>query len=130
MGDVKEYPEVYDHFHRPPEAFEKVSDESITETAGYVPADRQIEDMMLAGKRLNEARAAQYDFPEGNDDGEFFDPTRSPAFDLADVSRLSRDVNNRLEKQAKEASEAKNKVGSGPEVPDPAQGQEKPPEVK
>ena len=57
------YPVVYDQFKRPEEAFEKVSDETITESAGYVSSDRQIEDMIMAGRRLNEARAESYDFP-------------------------------------------------------------------
>lgn len=100
------YPEVYDHFKRPPEAFEKEDQSSITETAGYVPPDVQIGEMMLAGRRLVEAREDQYDFRYGEEVPEdFYDPTRSPGFDFDDAKRLGDSVAARLKKQGKEASE-------------------------
>ena len=46
-----------------PPTFEELSKEMITEQAGYVPPKIQIENMILAGRRLNEARLNQFDFP-------------------------------------------------------------------
>lgn len=124
-------PVIYDQYNRPPEAFEKVSDETITETAGYVPSDRQIEDMIIAGRRLNEARAQAFDFAPGEeDDGEFYDPTRSPGFDLADASRLVRNIAQKIKKQAKAESDEKNREAPRSEVSDGASAQEKAPEGK
>ena len=35
----------------------------ITESAGYIPPQKQIESFILAGRRLNEARKEMFDFP-------------------------------------------------------------------
>lgn len=61
---------------------------------------------------------------------DFFDPTRSPGFDMADASSLARDVGYKLEKQAMEASEAKKDVNTGERGQDASKGQEKPSEAK
>lgn len=133
MSDSKDfvYPIIYDGFRRPPEAFEKVSDESITETAGYVPSDRQIEDMIMAGYRLNQSRAEDFDFPSGEEvPDDFIDPTRSPGFDMADASTLHRNVSYRLRKQAKEASEREKNENIHNSGENASKGQESASEVK
>ena len=97
-----------------PNLVEEVNDgKSKVETAGYVPAEVQIMDMLSAGIRLNEYRKDRFDFAADEvvpDD--FIDPTRSPGFDLADASIIGRDVDSRL-KEAKrlidEAEAAKEK---------------------
>ena len=72
---------------------EEQSVESKVEKTGYVPAKTQIENMIMAGRRLNAYRAEQYDFTgEENDEEEdnFEDPTRSPNFDIADASSIQK----------------------------------------
>ena len=44
---------------------EVLTSDTRTEQSGYVDPKRQIEDMILAGRRLDEARKNQYDFPSG-----------------------------------------------------------------
>jgi len=84
-------------WNRPPLAKGEIkgefnSGETIVERAGYMPPKIQIEAMINAGRRLNEARAEQFDFPDGKIDDNFVDPTRDPNFDLADATRLSRTI--------------------------------------
>ena len=47
--------------------YERPDPVSLTEQAGYIPPQDQIESMILAGQRLNEARASQYDFASEDD---------------------------------------------------------------
>ena len=68
---------------------EVLTSDTQTEQSGYVDPKRQIEDMILAGRRLDEARKNQYDFPSGEDiDEDLYDPTRSGNFDLSDASQM------------------------------------------
>ena len=63
----------------------------IVETAGYIPAKIQIENMILAGQRLSDYRREMYDFGYDEPDDETFDdPTRHPNFDMADASAYMR----------------------------------------
>lgn len=71
---------------------EKNSGRSPVETAGYIPANQRIENMMLAGQRLSESRKEQYDFPDGEIDESYNDPTRSKNFDLADASQIQNNI--------------------------------------
>lgn len=61
MSDVFEV-ETYTKYKRPKPDPEVNSGEQITETAGYIPADVQITDMIQAGFRLGEYRREMYDF--------------------------------------------------------------------
>lgn len=72
----------------------------ITETAGYVPAEIQITEMLLAGARLGEYRREMYDFGADEEVPEDYegDPTRAPGFDAADGSRIQMDLKGRLER--------------------------------
>lgn len=72
-------------FKTPPEVN---SGETLVETAGYISAQKRIENMILAGQRLVDYRKGQFDFPDGQIDESFQDPTRSPNFDLADATQL------------------------------------------
>ena len=85
----------------------------ITEQAGYVPPKIQIENMILAGRRLNEARLNQFDFPnEDSIDENANDPTRSGNFDLSDASQMHFDAVERL--NAQEAAAKASKVAVKP----------------
>lgn len=75
------------HYTREFHKGETNSGELIVETAGYIPPKKQIEGFMLAGVRLREARAEQYDFKPGEPDNGFNDPTRNVGYDLADASQ-------------------------------------------
>lgn len=67
--------------------------ESLVESAGYISAQQQIENMMLAGETLNKYRLENYDFTaQMEDDDSYIDPTRSPNFDMADASALDRQL--------------------------------------
>lgn len=95
-------PKLYTCFDRPPDSFEINEGEELVEKVGYVPANVLIENMIYAGQRLDLARSAYYDFPEGKEvDDDFLDPTRKPGFDLADASSLMRTASGRLAEQRK-----------------------------
>lgn len=86
------------------------SGEILVEMAGYVPAKARIESIIDAGKRLLDFRMDQFDSyqPHFNEE-EFFDPTRSPNFDLVDAQRYAEGVKARMELAVKNAKEAKEK---------------------
>jgi hypothetical protein len=98
MIERKHYTEV----DRPDFEGEKNSGQQITETAGYIPANVQIEDMMLAGQRLALSRMERFDGTNKDDLSEFNDPTRRPGFDLADAHALGMQADkNLLEQEVK-----------------------------
>jgi len=100
--------------YKPPEG-EYNDGEILVETAGYIPADRKIESMIDAGRRLMDFRAG-YEFQDGEDvPDDYMDPTRDPGFDYADASRLS------SETVAKMASKAVNRTPSKPETVPPVE---------
>lgn len=111
-----------------PQKGEEVSDELITEQAGYVDPKRQIEDMILAGRRLDEARRNQYDFPdEESIDEEAYDPTRAGNYDLSDASQMQFEAHARIEAQkasqtAQKPSGGASEQPEGGNVPPPDKG--------
>ena len=109
--------------------YERPDPVSLTEQAGYIPPQDQIESMILAGQRLNEARASQYDFASEDDiDEDASDPTRRGNFDMADASQMAMETEMSLRDQALEADKARKAsqtaqdasggVKKGSEVPD------------
>jgi len=102
---------------------EKNSGEIITEQAGYIPSQIQIENMILAGQRLDNYRKEQFDLNDEDFD-EFdveMDPTRNGNYDLADAFKDQQKVSNSLKKQAADAaakSEAASKEASGEKLPE------------
>jgi len=93
-------------YNRMQQKAEKNSGEKITETAGYIPSKVRIENLMLAGLRLKEYRMEQFDFQEHQVDDSYFDPTRSKNFDLADISAMRRDLEERNKAKKAEAKKA------------------------
>lgn len=81
--------DIYGKYDRPKSKDEPGGGKSITETAGYIPVKIQVEQMILAGKRLGDWREENYDFGAGVEVPPNVqpDPTRSPSFDLADGSQ-------------------------------------------
>ena len=75
----------YTHKSSPPEIN---SGKTLVERAGYISAQKRIENMILAGQRLVDYRKSQFDFDGDKIDFDFDDPTRNPNFDMADASQL------------------------------------------
>lgn len=71
-----------------PKSYEKHDETCITERAGYLTTKQRIENLMVAGQRLVNFRKQQFDFPDGEIDHDFDDPTRNPNFDMSDASQL------------------------------------------
>jgi len=106
MSDVK-FPKVYSIYEPPPTYEEVNSGEQVTEQAGYIPAQVQIEEMIYAGERLAAARKERFDFPSDSEvPDDFVDPTRSPGFDLADASALGTAAELRMKASAAQAKKA------------------------
>lgn len=97
---------------RPKKQMEKNSGELRVEQSGYVPSKLRIEQFIDAGKRLVAYRKEQFDFPEGEIDENFYDPTRRLDYDLADASQDAMRVKNRIDDQVEEqkALEAEKKA--------------------
>lgn len=55
---------------------------------------------MLAGQRLVSSRRESYDFPDGQIDETYYDPTRKKDFDLADAFQMAE-----ISKQSLKASQ-------------------------
>ena len=88
--------------------YEVIDPHSETEQAGYIPPQVQIENMILAGQRLDQSRKAQYDFASEDEiDEDATDPTRSGNFDLADASQLAMETEMSLRDQALEAEKSR-----------------------
>ena len=93
---------------------EVLTGDTQTEQSGYVDPKRQIEDMILAGRRLDEARKNQYDFPSEEDiDEDLYDPTRSGNFDLSDASQMQFEAAERI--KADKALKASQTAQNAPE---------------
>lgn len=99
--------EIMTNYLRPERRKEAGGGPRIVEASGYIPTKVQVENMMIAGQRLNDYRREQYDYSEGDSvpDDVVPDPTRNPEFDLADATRLGREANARIDKAKKEAEE-------------------------
>lgn len=87
--------EVFDQFHRPPVVEEMNDGVSEVETAGYIPANKQIELLISSGERLAQYRKEMYDYQSEEEDDGALDPTRGPNFDLADASLLTRRLDDK-----------------------------------
>lgn len=100
-------------YERPPRSGEINSGENKVETGSYRPTNKVIENMILAGKRL-EVASAGYEFQPGEvvpDD--YSDPTRDPGYDLSDASRDLAGAAQRLA-DAKAAVDAASKAIASP----------------
>ena len=103
----------YDRVRQPAESNSGIT---LVERAGYIPAQQRIENLMLAGQRLAQARKEMYDFPDGKIDLNFIDPTRSKNYDLADGFQDGLKVEARLKAQ-KDAVKASQTAQEGSDKP-------------
>ena len=106
--------------------YEKLSTKSETEQAVYVPPQIQIENMLLAGRRLADARRDMYDFTSADEiDEDAYDPTRSGNFDLADATRMAMEAEASIaesQKASKAASKASETPPEASTEPEPSKG--------
>lgn len=94
----------YSWMNRPPTTKEKGGGPVLVDRAGYVPAKKRIEAIMLAGKQLLTARREEYDADINvNIDNLIPDPTRSPGYDLADAAEQTAMINARRRNAAEAA---------------------------
>lgn len=76
--------------------FEKNTGKVLVETAGYMPAKTRIENLILAGQRLEAHRKEMYDLNGADDDDAIgVDPTRKGNFDLADAFSIQQSLINK-----------------------------------
>lgn len=68
------------------------SGEIKVETAGYIPAQVRIEQIIDAGRRLVDYRKEQFDYSNGEDDLSPDIRTRSKSYDLADATQDMQDI--------------------------------------
>lgn len=86
---------------------EKGGGKKLTDTSGYVPHNIRIQEIINAGQRLNDWRDSQnYDFWEKDDDGKYFDPTRSKNYTYFDAVDDNKKAIASLKKQQKEYDKA------------------------
>lgn len=104
--------------YRRPELDEgKMDSVSKVETAGYIPADVQINMFIEAGRRLEQARKEQFDFaPEEEVPDDFIDPTRRGDFDLVDAQQISVAAKARIQSAINEGKKKKNEKPQEPLV--------------
>lgn len=89
---------------------------TMTDQAGYIPADVQINRFIAAGVRLQAARREEFEYPNGDVPVDVVpDPTADVGFDLADASALLNQIassraveptNERSEEVAQTATES------------------------
>ena len=96
-------PEFKTAYNSVPDEGEDLDPTSITETAGYIPADRQIQNLLNAGIQLQASRADYYDDTTGMDDEDLhIVPGRRGDLDLAEATEIERSVTARLQQQERD----------------------------
>lgn len=120
--------DIRSKYNRPERVPEKNDQVTMTETAGYIPAQLQIKRLVDAGKQhlLNKSQA--YDYPEGAPDDGYLAPDRRRNYDIADAHQelmatkanfKSRKKRESAEIEAKKIEEAE---AEKPLMPDPDNG--------
>lgn len=102
--------EFYTQWNRPEKVnYEVNSGEVLVEKAGYISAQRRIENIMAAGMRLVASRKEQYDF-ENEVDLDYVDITRSKNIDQVDIDLAAQYLDEKAKKAAEDIkSKAKQK---------------------
>jgi len=85
------------------------SEEDLLDADGYIPAQTQVENLLLAGRNLEEYRREMYEYPDGvKEDDPPMDPSRRRGFDPVDAQHIMQDVRRKLD-EAKKAKKKQNK---------------------
>lgn len=98
---------------------EKNLEPDMVERAGYISAQKRIENLIDAGHRLQEYRSSAFDFPseqEAKANGNPYDKTRSRGYDMADAFQDRLAVKSRLKNQKFEAEQKASKIASEAEI--------------
>jgi len=72
-------------YNRKRQAPEDNDGKTSVDRAGYMPAQKRIENIMFAGQRLVQSRREMFDFEGDQFDPSFNDPTRNKNYDMADA---------------------------------------------
>jgi hypothetical protein len=112
-------PNFYRRWDRPPRNGEVNNGDSLVESAGYIPEKKRIESILLAGKKLLQARQDRFDFPDGDGNFDDLDPTRSGDYDLADASMDLGAIEERLVENAESTNPEESAVDNAEDPPDP-----------
>lgn len=97
--------EFYTQWKRPDKVnYEINSGEIRVEKAGYISAQKRIENLILAGQRLVASRSDQYDFA-GEPDLDYVDLTRSKNVDIVDVDQATQYLEEKAKKAAQDLKE-------------------------
>lgn len=89
--------------------YEAGGGESMVETAGYVPAEVRIKQLFLAGERLAEARAEQFDWPDGVLTDVPIPFGRRKDTDMAEASQEGLRLTTRLQEQMRRRAAEENR---------------------
>jgi len=76
--------------------------ETHIDTLGLISNKERIENLIMAGKRLEASRGENYDFPDGEFKGHHVPPMRRPNFDMADATQLEWETKQRIQQQREE----------------------------
>lgn len=93
-------------YSRPKKIPEKNSGERRVETAGYISAQKRIENMIQAGQRLKDYRSEQFDFVNEEPDESYDDPTRKKNFDMAEAFQYNESIKARQKSNVKPSQTA------------------------
>ena len=100
-------------YKRPNQYLESNNQETVVDRVGYMSAQKRIENMILAGQRLKDFRAEQFDFSSENEiDFDASDPTRRKNFDMADAFQLGLKAEQNLKESQKNALANKDTSGT------------------
>lgn len=89
------------HYERERQAQEVNDGKTSVDRAGYISAQKRIENIMFAGQRLVQSRREMFDFEGNSFDPSFSDPTRSPNYDMADAFQDNLITQERIAKAKK-----------------------------
>lgn len=101
---------------------EKNNGQYLVDPTGYIPAKRQIENMLFAGRTLDQSRLEDYDFTKGDklEYREEFD-LRSPDADFTTADKLMQNIAGRAA-ESKADTGSDNPSGDGASTSDGGNG--------
>lgn len=107
-------------YNRPPKQFERGGGEILVERAGYISAQMRIENLILAGLRLQQYRDEHYDFTGEEIDDNFIDPTRRKSYDWAEAFQQSLELAEKMkaQREAKKKKKPVDKPEEGEKAPE------------
>lgn len=97
--------EFYTQWKRPKKVYVEINSGEIrVEKAGYISAQKRIENLILAGQRLVKSRSESYDF-NGEPDLEYVDISRSKNVDIVDIDHATEYLETKAKKASKDLTD-------------------------